>query len=229
MYTESVYMAIITRKELGEITNIHRGNIGVYIKRGKIVLTPDGKVDTEHEANKSFIEKHTENKKDKEQEKKSGSLKAAVAEKVIKEKTKKKITPQPEVLVPENEESASDSYHTLEKKIKAADLKKKTVDTRIALLKEAKMKGENIPIDLVMNVFSQLGNAMITGYRSGSENFLQEICHRNKISDKEFSRLKGELIRIINECHNNSIEAAKKSLKKIQNDYSDRKERGEHE
>jgi hypothetical protein len=111
--------------------------------------------------------------------------------------------------------SDSDGAYDLERKKKLADLEKKNVDIRIALLTEQRLKGESIPTQLVKELINQLSKSFLESYRDKSEQLVINISHKNKLSAERTAEMKGELIKAINRSHDDAITEAMTSLKSI--------------
>lgn len=111
--------------------------------------------------------------------------------------------------------SDSDGAYDLERKKKLADLEKKNVDIRIALLTEQRLKGESIPTQLVRELINQLSKSFLESYRDKSEQLVINISHKNKLSAERTAEMKGELIKAINKSHDDAITEAITGLKSI--------------
>lgn len=90
--------------------------------------------------------------------------------------------------------------------------RQKTVETE---LKNAKLRGENIPTDMVLDVISLLGHSFQTSYEAAAQSFLMEFSHKLKIAHEMESELSGKLVESINSAHNSAINEAKKAIKSI--------------
>lgn len=209
-------MAFHSRKEFAVLTGVSTGNVATYLERRKLLLS--GKlIDDTIEPNASFLKKRLEYiaSNPKPAAKKEGDTTPA-APPVEKPKADKKAPPV--------KEPKHNPLYETDRKIKEIELRQKESNLRIGLLREEKLRGESIPVNLVNDLFSQLGNAIISSYRDGAENLLQEICFTNRIPDNELARLRGKLVEIINKSHKNAIDATKKSVKRLKEEYAQSKE-----
>lgn len=198
-------MSIYTRKQFYEACGILKSTMYVNIKRGKVILSGDV-IDTSIQANREFLEK------------------CLAKQKIPVEKT-------PHI---EAEEKPTEKYYEpsvnsleLEKKLKQAELEKKEVDTRIALLKEEKLRGSVVPTDIVKVVFSQHFKSINSSFHQAADNLIVNIAKKKDLDRNEIAEIRGELVEIINIAVNDAIEESKKSIKNIVAEYSDKKGVGE--
>lgn len=115
----------------------------------------------------------------------------------------------------------------LENEIKRADLEKKQQDIKLLKIKEAKMKGELIPTDLVQRLIREMSEAMKIAYMDAIENYTVVISRQKKLSTKEESDIKSHFTRIINDTLSRQTSVAKKGLKNIVSEYQEVRSRGE--
>lgn len=214
-------MALHTKKDFGLLCGLKTKDLSVYIRRGKVVLTGEYINDTD-EVNAFFLQKQSEKaiKNDvlpPKIEEKTGNSNIVIAEKA----TKKDKTPA--------EKLEKLTYHQLEKESRLADIAKKEVDTRIAILKEEKLLGISIPTELVKGIISQMGKGFTSSYKDGADSFLIEINKRKNLTATETAELRGELVRIINEASIRALNETKKNMKLILSEYSESRGVGEHD
>lgn len=210
-----------TRKQFCEICTIPSRHLSVLISRGTVV-EKDKLFDDKNDKNASFIKK--------QQEKQAGNE---------KEPVKKESPPEPIFITEEKEKEISTpgterknkpvilSQYDLEKKLKEADLEKKEVDIRVALLKEQKLMGEAIPTNLVKNVITVLSKSIVSSFKDGAENLLIQISKRKALTIDEVAELRGLLVNIINSANHKAVEDSKKNIKIIVQEYSSKKSAGE--
>lgn len=210
-------MALHTKKDFATLCGLKTKDLSVYIKRKKVIVEGDF-IDDKNNFNADFLLKFSSREK-KIVEIVTEPVKIVLPVVEITEKNEKKPAKSRDKL----------SAYELEREQKIWEIEKKEVDTRIALLKEAKMMGDSIPVDLVKGVVSQLSKAMISSFKDGADNFLIEISKRKGLSGTETAELHGALINIINQSSTNAIIESKKSIKSIVNEYSTKREVGEHD
>jgi hypothetical protein len=217
-------MALFTKKDFAALCGIKTNQLSVSISRGNVILS--GELIDENDAkNANFLQRHREK-----------VLKApAVTEPSPTKENKKPANVALESDVPPittgktKPKKTGLSQYEIDLQIKRADLEKKEVDTRIALLKEEKMLGASIPTDLVKSVIGNLSKSMVSWFKDGADHFIIEISKRKSLTNEESAQLKGVLVEIINTSSSKAIAECRKNLKSIINDYSTKKEVGEHE
>lgn len=210
-------MALYTKKEFADICGVKTNYLSVPIKRGQIILTGD-LIESNDAKNLAFYKKREKPNHQPEQIIPSlNEIETASPPKEIK------LPP------PSSKNNGSQNIYNLDIELKQADLLKKEVDTRLALLKEEKLMGISIPTELVKNVIANLSKSMISSFKDGADNFIIEISKRKSLTGTETAELRGVLVNIINTSSTHAILESKKSLKNIVSEFSDKKEVGEHE
>lgn len=202
-------MAKYTKKQISDLTGMPTNKLAVYIQRGKLVLT-DGLINDANETNRVFIERHAGKK---------------MNEPVINQLPNMEENDPGQA--PKNRETLS--LVQLERQKKLADLHKVEVDTRIAKLKEEKLIGQNIPVELVRSVIAQLSKSFVTKFKDGSENLLISVAKMKGLKNDELAKLRGELITIINESIRSSVSDGKRTVGSIVDTYSSSRGIGEHD
>jgi len=181
-----------------------KGNLATYIKRGNIVLEPDGKTIDDTRPENAYWVKNRREKAVKSAEKvvtPDAPTLLATAGVKISPKVKKAA------------EKSTINKFDLDIKKTEAELRKKEVDTEIALERLAVMKGDNIPIALVKEIISQLSKSFLRNYKSFSEQTVVDICHQHGISELERVTFTGKLVGGLNALHSKSVNDAKAQLK----------------
>jgi hypothetical protein len=219
-------MALHTKKDFAKIAGVELKDLYIYIKRGKVSLTGDYINDTD-DVNNLFLER----RKSKE--------KTPSAQKESKIKPAKPIISNSEIedgLNNENnkeEELEKDrskwSLTQLEKEKKLADLIKVEADTVHRQLQIDKITGSSIPTDLVKGIISVLSKSFISHFKDGGESLIISISKTKGLTGKETAELRGEFIKIINIASNKSVSHARKDMKVISDNYSEKREVGEHD
>lgn len=211
-------MALYSKKDFAGLCGIQTKQLSVVISRGNVILTGD-LIDETLPKNAAYLLKQRERQ-----------LKITSAPASPDPKPKNISDSEPIEPVNKSKKNKKDlSIYSLDQEIKLADLQKKEVDTRIQLLKEEKLIGASIPTDLVKSVISNLSKTMISSFKDGADQFIIEVSKRKSLSVVESAELKGKLVEIINLSSTKAISESRKNLKNIINEYSNKKEVGEHE
>jgi hypothetical protein len=168
-----------------------------------------GEIDTDDPTNQAWI------------------LKYLPASEYILPVTKNKpAKPTPVVL--EKKQQGQDKFD-LDLAKKKADIEKVHGEIRLQKLKEAKLRGEMVPIDLMRTTLEVHTRSIVTAMKDGMEDLLLQVSSEFRGSSEQLSRLRGIVITILNAQVDKSVEATKKQLRVLANDYAERKEVGEHE
>lgn len=232
-------MAFHTKKDFADLCYLPTNALSVYIKRKKVIVKNDLINDSVAE-NAEFL------KKMRAKGPSSAFVASDLAKQIVEEQKEKpeksrKKAPKNENLdddfdvnEPQNTENVPTdrgnlSNYQLERERLLADIAKKEVDTRLAVLKEEKMLGANIPTDLVKDVIANLTKTFISSFKDGADFFIIEISKRKSLTVQESAELKGKLIEIINNSSGKAITETRKNLKIIIDGHSVKKEVGEHD
>lgn len=190
-----------------------RGNITTYIKRGNIVMSEDGTFETTNHVNAEFIKKRIDQGKTP-----SGAVPPSVGikpmSKSVKVKGPDEKPPKKSIIKvkgPEHEQYGGQTSLFLEQK--EADLEKKLIDTEIARQKLAVMIGENVPVDLVKMVVSDLSRSMLDNYKAYSEQMLSNLCHKYRIPDKDRANIITKNVSDLNTIHQRAIDKSRAKMK----------------
>ncbi|MCE3278006.1 MAG: hypothetical protein K0S44_197 [Bacteroidetes bacterium] len=211
-------MALHTKKQFAELCGLATNALAVYIKRQKITLTKDDKIDDSEEKNADFLKKRRE---------KTGvviPLKVEVPE-------KKDASPTQDSSKKNKRTPASNgnlSGYELDKELKQAELNKKIADTEHRQLQIEKLRGELIPTEIVKPLFIQHSESIKVAYNEASENLIVIISQKKQLSSVEVADLRKQLVSIVNKSVDAAIAATKKGIKNIVEEYSASKAVGEH-
>lgn len=222
---------IVSRIDFAGLANVTSGNLTTYIKRSKVILEPDGKsVDTSRIENKSFLESRSHSGKApvyKAMTTKKETKPKPVPIVHVEEKKETKIIHEQPII--ENREPvkslASEKTKTKEPIVNSkwqidlekakADLEKKNIDIELAKQKLTTLLGNNLPIDFVKEVITQLSKSMINNYKSYTEQHISEICHKFRISDKDKAVLIQENVTRLNKFHDKAVSDAMQKMKSV--------------
>lgn len=198
-------MAIYKKGEFAKLCGVGNSAITNAIKRYQLV-DKNGRIDTSIPTNYDYMMvARARNGMDSESIPDNPASVISKMKAIEKPPAKKTVT----------EKTNDSSTYDLERKKKLADIEKKQVDIRIALLTEQKLKGESIPTSIVKEIITQMSKSFIETYRDSSEQFVINIAHKNRLTADQSAEMKGELIRMINKSHDDAISEAQAALKAI--------------
>jgi len=198
---------ICRRPEFCELAGITNANLSTYIKRGKIVLEPDGKtINTEKRENADFLKGRNSEGKGKFAQPKPETTEAVIPSVNVLQNT-------PSKKVVNAAERATISKYNLELEKMQAELDKKIVDTKLAEQKLATLLGNNIPIDVVKSIVAQLSKSIINNYKSFSEQQITEICHVHRIAEADRVKIIAKNTTGLNNIHSKAVTDARVQIK----------------
>jgi hypothetical protein len=179
------------------------------IQRGNLIEDPeDGLIDTLIAKNAAFTNKWMREKQKK-----------TLASQEASEETERKV---------KVDKIAEDAF--------ALDLRKKVLENEriernntLLELKEAKLRGEIMPVELVKQIFAMHSQSILTTQKNVIEEMLLELSQTSGLSNSKISELRGKLIRILNQNVDKSIEISQKNIAKMIASFSVKKSVGERE
>ena len=194
---------ICTRKEFTELAGCSVANLSTYIKRGTVLLEPDGKtIDTNKRENYDFL------KRRESMGKMSGS---------------KEVLPTIETPVPQQIKASAKlkkaaettiiSKYNLELEKMQAEIDKKYIDIKLSDQKLSTLLGNNIPIEVIKTIITQFSKSIINNYKSFSEQQIREICHQHRISDIDRAKLTTKNTTGLNAIHQKAVNDARSQVK----------------
>lgn len=190
-------MALYQKKEFAFICGKSTSNLTTYIKRGKIILRPDKLIDDAEEINQAFLDKWRS--------------KADAGSTTDTEST----GDFDEISSPESKKSQQQTHSGLSQIKLQREIELKEIAIKKGKIEYDQLVGKSIPVEVVKDLFRRLGVEMITAYKDGAESLLVEINHKFKIPDGDRAILRGNLIGVINRCHERAIAAAKKGIEQM--------------
>ncbi|MGB0881863.1 MAG: hypothetical protein ACPGSO_02840 [Vicingaceae bacterium] len=210
-----------TRREFYELCGVSKAYIANYIKRGKLILDKDGLLDTSNPYNEEFMQKRVGVDKNS----------IVVKEKQIKKNettTKKRVNKGDlDNDINQREEAVVTERYNLERQIKEAELKKKEEEIKKLQAQNAKLSGELIPTELVRVVFAQHFKSVTTAFHQGADNFIAIIKKQTEMTREQAANLKSDLIEIVNQSVDESLEISKDSIDNIVSEYQQVRGKGE--
>jgi hypothetical protein len=210
-------MPLLSRKEFLEICGCSHATLSMNIKRGKVFVEDDKRIDTSLPRNNEFMNKQIKKLKAKVISKDEGTP-------IIKNKQQKPITEDTE---PSGRAAEDTQKYNLELQAKELDIEIKEQKVIENKLKIAKLQGDVIPTDLVSVVFAQHFKSVTTAFHQGADNFLMIMQKELGMSRKDMAKYRGELIGVINQAVKDGIKDSKSSVKSIVSEYSQKRGVGE--
>ena len=93
------------------------------------------------------------------------------------------------------------------------DAKNKREIWELKKIEKAKVLGDMIPTDIAVDALSVFGATMQKIFIEKTKAWILDVGHRAKLSSEEIAKMRGEMIDIVNEGFEKSIQVAKKQLK----------------
>ncbi len=168
------------------------------VGRGALVQTDDGYIDDSDERNLKTLVKWKAAFKAK-----GGKTKSSADE---KPKKGKKDVPDPV------EKSESDTWS--DRKL-IAEVKYKENQALNWELRNAILKGENIPVSMVEGLIKMLAHSFQTQFKNAALNLLTEISHKTKMGENDFAKFKEKLYNSINKSHRSALNESKRGIKSV--------------
>lgn len=212
-------MALYNSYEFARKCDISDAYLTVMKKRGKVVLTEDGKIDDTDPLNRMFVDRQKELALKRSAKKKVSDELPDEEEKRSEKPSKgqKKSKPDPN--------GGSLSQQTLEKinldkRKREIEIEKMQRESRILSVQEQKLAGKLIPTDIVKGLFAQHFKSVIMSFNQGIEQILVEFSTKYRLNRNEKAELKGQMIRIINKSVDEAIQLSKKEIQNVVLEYS---------
>jgi len=201
-------MSNLSKKDFAALCGMPTNKLAVYIKRNKVVVDKNGFFNTKNELNSLFIAK---NNKDKPEEK--------------PKKTRERKAEEGEIDIDLNKMELLG----LEKEKKRSEIEKQKVELRLSLLKEEKMMGSAMPIEMVKTIVATLSKSFINEFKNGADEIIRMLVKTKSYNHKEVAEIRGSLSKIVNSAMSKSLSTAKKDMKVISENYSETRGVGEHD
>ena len=212
-------MARHTQAEFAKICGVTNAYISVNKKRGKVIFSEDGYIDDSIQENAYFLQKCLDKllKESNEIEKKPevSPAKTEQSTKSDEKKSNKSIT-------------GKDRYE-LDIQKKALEIEKLKVDTRLQQLTEEQIRGEWRPLTLAKTLVSNLSQTILTSQKDANEATLINISKEARLTGDQLAKLRGKMVESLNQGVDKAITNAMRQLKSLVEEFSIKKEIGEHE
>lgn len=198
-------MPLYTKSQIAEMCGKYIAQVSNAVGRGKFICNKDGYIDDSVYENKKLIDKWKAAKKAK------GEKPAPTKKAAPKKTTTRKKSTQSES---EDESSESELDTWQDRKLKA-EVQYKENQAINWELRNAALKGENIPTDLVTGLIKMMAHVFQTQYKNNALNILTEVSHKTKMSNEDFAKFKGKLFESINKSHKSALYESKKGIKSV--------------
>lgn len=206
-------MAIFSKTEFAETCGMVSNALSVYIKRGKVIVNEDGKIDTKEDRNMAFYEK----------KRSKGSLPKEKPQIVAKEPTQeKKFTYKEPETGEESTINAGDipSFVESERLLKHLDTKKREREVEKLDLEIEKKRGEVIPSELIKPVFLQHNQHLLMSMKNADDEMLSIFGHKYSLALEDIAWIKGEWTKKRNTALSEATGASVKAVDTIVAEFS---------
>lgn len=198
-------MSVVTKAVFAEMCGLKTNKLWNYTDRGQVILLGDGKIDCDDPRNKAFLEKKSAKKQKQEPQ----------------EKQKPQESNQ-------DQETGTD-YAALDRQKLSAQVEKLNQEVRLLKIKEEKLKGIVVPSEVIMPVFLQHNQSVLTSVKNESDEFVRLFSKKRGLSGEEIAEIKSGLIEWFNRAMDSASALSKVTIKDIVNNYSITKGVGERE
>lgn len=219
-------MALHSRSDFAKICGLSAGNLSNYIKRGKVILSGEY-VDDKIEQNSSFLEKRLaaiNQNSEAGGDKSTPNTKDTVSD---KPKVERPYIPTPNIEEPDLPNDDSLSFTALSKREKKVNIQKKEEEIKLLRLKEEKIRGHVVPIDIIKNLFRLHTQSIVTAQKDGIEDLIINFSGESRISSEQIARLRGKMVEILNNAVDKAVLSTKKNISSIMSEFIEKKEVGE--
>lgn len=212
-------MSIVSKKDFAEMAKMPTNALAVYIKRGKIFVGENELINTSHEVNVAFLKKRLS---------KIGQS-APVAKQPIGDSNndatagagsvRMNIPGVGMVDVPEYAES--------ERLLKHLQTLKVEKEVKLLELREAKIRGEVVPSDIIGQIFLQHNHSILTKTKEFMDELLRKIAKLYDITSADMAKFKGEMVAQLNNAMSEAATLTASSVENVIKDYSNSRGVGE--
>ncbi|HXP50681.1 MAG TPA: hypothetical protein VN922_12035 [Bacteroidia bacterium] len=210
-------MAFHTREEFALKCGLSKSNLFNYITRGNVILNGE-LIDDTNEKNKSFLEKRKAKAKQVSNEKQTKVIEAAGQPPQIETDE----ATQNEVPLP------NQTYSESERQLKYQDVLKRQKENEKLELEIKKKQGELIPVEMVKSIVVSLTENVKIAWTDATDDMIIHISAKYHLTREDAAELKIKQNSILNKAVDKYVDTTKKSLKRIQQEYSEKKNVGEH-
>lgn len=198
-----------SRKELCALLGITQAFISMAVQRGHLILS-NGLIDDQNPTNALYIEKKI-----------GGGLPAP----------EYKATPAPakvDPLIPRTNGNTTEQFSLNIVKTKVS-IKKLNEEYELAKIKKEKLQEKHIPIEIIKALLVAQSENLKIAWEYAAEDLIVRLSSRMQLTRVETAEIKSFLNDIINKATIKQADETKKSLRKLNKEFSESKGRGEHE
>lgn len=215
-----------TKKEFADLCKQQTKYLSVQISRGKVIVDPEGNINTSNAINASYVEKIY------------GRMDIATGK--LPPATTKSRKPDKLPLEFDLDDESGEGGLTLAQMLESKDIKNLTYPELEKIYKYrqgenlkrttekidieiAKKKGEVIPSDLLPPVIVQHNQAFITSFRNVVDQILTDYTQIKDFSPDEIAEMRARLLEVINKGANDALTMSLKSIENIVKDYTEKR------
>jgi len=196
-------MALLSKKEFGELVGKPTKELSVYVSRRKIIVSEGELIDPLDPINKAFLQKF-------------GGIKSAKPDKVAPSAPEEQDDESPD----------SEGVNPLlvsDRRYKhfSAEQKKKSVE--LIEIDIARKRGELIPPDLIKPLFHQHNQSILVEFKNMMDEELRFIAKEYSLSVDHVALIKGRWVKGLNDAMDRSKKTTAKGIANIVEDYSEKK------
>jgi hypothetical protein len=212
-------MALHSKADFAKLCGLTTGNLTNYIKRNKVLMSGDY-IDDQLQINKDFLL----SRQSKSAPKHEPPLPVLRSIPDTGDQDEEDDDYQDD----DGADQGEDSGYALNKKKLKKQIAKLEVDTRLQELKEEKMRGELIPVDLVVNVFRAHTQSIVTSMKDGIEDLLINFSVEARLKGDQLASLRGKMVGILNTGVEKSVVISNRNFNAIREQVKVKKDVGEH-
>lgn len=209
-------MALFKKAEFAAYCEVSKAHVSMALKRGKLIETDDGKIDTENTTNAAFIahcrELAAERTKPLEN--------PVVSPGEPKPPKKQKKEPKQQIKVDPSVKKRIDEKFGVELDEKKARTEKINRELALLEMKQMKMAGQVIPTDLVANTIRQLMQSVTVAFTDASDAFINDMAKSLSIDREKMALIRKQMKNIVNAAVNRAIDDAQKNINNIVQEHS---------
>jgi len=197
-------MPLYSKKKFAQLCGKSPAHVSTNISRGKIEVSGDY-IDTDIPENFELMNKWREQ---------SGldpiEPTAPTRDESASQAPKTSSTSESESSAPNKSETSK-----LNREKTRVEIEYKAEKAKETRLKNAKLRGELIPTNMVVDLFAMLGHQFQMQYDIGASELVLELCHKLKISEEIRGEIGEKLTEIINNSHKRAVDEAKMAVRNI--------------
>lgn len=201
-------MSIVSKQEFAEMAKMPSNMLAVYIKRGKVFVASDGLVNSKHEVNVNFLKKRLNKIGANEKLTENINHDSACGSGGVR----MNIPGFGEIDVPE--------YAKSERLLKHLQTQKLEKEVKLLELREAKIRGEVVPSDVIAQIFLQHNHSILTKTKEFMDELLRKIGKLYDATSADMSTFKGEMVAKLNNAMSEAATLTASSVENVIKDYS---------